>query len=431
MEVTLKRRVVITGIGPVTGIGTGKDIFWGNLINGRTNIVRIPDNYNKRYKFKSKYFVPMPDVELSHYGVQEAFTGIMESISKLSVLGTRLALEDAGISVKDTGMSFRVDGLENSMVILGVGMSSLQTALKSYVAHEFYGNSEVMQLYSQSPRYNRMVIPMLMPNAASAWVSVLFGIKGSNHTINASCSSGTYAIGEAYLKIAGGGCDSALTGGVECLKEENGAIMRGFDMLTALTRSEDGRPMPFSKSRSGFLFNEGAGCILLLEELEHAKKRGARIYAEICGFGCNSDAYNIVQMDESGSQIKAMLKKLSANKSIDYFNAHGTGTIPNDEIESKIIKDVFGNMESQPLINSTKGILGHSIGASGAIEAAVTAMSIYESKVHANITEDPIENLNLVREPRGADINYAISASYGFGGHNGAVLMKRVDKIDE
>jgi len=327
--------------------------------------------------------------------------------------------------VVSRGKQFKAERLEDAAVILGVGMSSLQTALNSYLAHIFGSDKSVLEKLDISARYNRMVIPMLMPNSASAWISIIFGTKGPSYTINASCASGTYAIGEAYRRIADGYCSIALTGGVECLKEKEGAIMRGFDMLMALTKSDDGNPIPFSKNRSGFLFNEGAGCVLVLEELDSAKQRGAEIYAEICGFESCSDAYNIVQIEESGEAIARMLEKLVGKNKIDYFNAHGTGTIANDEIEANIIQRVFGKMSEQPLINSTKGIIGHSIGASGAIEAAVTALSIKNSKVHGNNIVEPMEDLNLVQETINKDIDCAVSASYGFGGHNAAILFKR------
>jgi 3-oxoacyl-[acyl-carrier-protein] synthase II len=321
---------------------------------------------------------------------------------------------------------FEVEGLDDCAVIIGVGMSSMQTALHSYIAH--LAGDENNKTVSTPHRYNRMVIPMLMPNSVSAWVTIMFGIKGFSYTINASCASGSYAIGEAYSRICEGRCDAAITGGVEALEEENGSIMRGFDMLTALTRSENGVPKPFSHQRSGFLFNEGAGCILILEELERARNRGANIYAEITGFESNSDGYNIAQMEPSGKSIVSMLENLSIGKKIDYINAHGTGTVPNDEIEARALKHVFGGKKDQPVINSTKGILGHSIGASGALEAAVTALSIKEAKIHGNLTKDPIDDLNLNMETIDKGIDYAISMSYGFGGHNAALLFKRYEE---
>ena len=218
-----------------------------------------------------------------------------------------------------------------------------------------------------------------------------------------------------------------LTGGVEALAEKSGAIMRGFDMLTTLTRAMDGRPLPFSQQRSGFLFNEGAGCVLVLEELARARERGVEIYAEFVGYEAGSDAYSIVQMDPSGECITKLFQKITEGVGfkVDYLNAHGTATIANDEIEAKVIQRVFGTKSTQPYINSTKGILGHSIGASGALEAAVTALSIKESRIHGNITSEPMDNLMLPLESIETPIEYAISASYGFGGHNALILLKR------
>jgi 3-oxoacyl-[acyl-carrier-protein] synthase II len=173
------------------------------------------------------------------------------------------------------------------------------------------------------------------------------------------------------------------------------------------------------------LFSQGAACILVLEEYQHAIKRGATIYAEVIDFQSNSDAYNIVQMDPSGAQIKRLLGKLKQSGRIDYINAHGSGTLANDAIEAEAIEEVFGSKEHQPFINSTKGILGHTLGASGALETAVTALSIKESKLHGNRVPDPRENLNLTENSTEADINIAISTSYGFGGHNAGIVLKK------
>lgn len=424
----MQRRVVVTGIGPVTGIGIGKDNFFENIIKHKTVIHEIPPEFEKNYAFKSRYFVPAPSFNLKDFNIPQLLEGAMERIAKFSVAGAKLAIEDAGFKIEPREKYFCTDTPGECHVLIGVGMSSLQTAFQSYTSHVFGEDTELLERYEVNGRFNRMVIPMLMPNSAAAWISILFGIKGTNYTINASCASGTYAIGEAYRRIASGCCDTAITGGVECLQEKFGAVMRGFDVLATLTKSEDGNPMPFSKKRSGFLFNEGAGCILVLEELNSARKRGARIYAEICGYESNSDAFNIIQMDNSGEQIVSLLRKVIGDKRIDYINAHGTATLANDEIEASTVQKVFGNRASQPLINSTKGILGHSIGASGAIEAAVTALSIYNSKVHGNLIEDPMENLNIITEARDVEIDYAISASYGFGGHNAMILMKRYEE---
>lgn len=424
----MKRRVAITGIGPVTAMGIGREAFFTGILKHDAVIRPVPEEFERNYTFKSRYFVPAPLFALSDFGIPSALENVMERIAKLAVAGAKLALEDGGYRIHAGGKYFQTDLPPSCDIIVGVGMSSLQTAFRSYLAHLFGGEKNLGEGPKIKAGFHRMVIPMLMPNAAAAWISILFGIRGANYTVNASCASGTCAIGEAYRRIADGYCDAAITGGVECLAEEQGAIMRGFDMLGTLTRSGQGNPMPFSQKRSGFLFNEGAGCILVLEELDAARKRGALIYAEISDYGCNSDAFHIVQQDASGEQIAGLLRKLAQDRPIDYFNAHGTGTWSNDEMEARIIREIFGEKQRQPLINSTKGILGHSIGASGALEAAVTALSIYQGKVHGNILDQPMDHLNLVHQSRDAEIRYGISASYGFGGHNGAILLKKVDE---
>lgn len=422
----MKRRVVITGIGPATAIGTGKKEFTTGIFNLKTIIEKVPENFENNYRFKSRHFVPKPKVDLKELGIHKSISGMMEEAAKLAVLCSKLALDDAGIEIHNGGRLWQAVGMENCSVIIGIGMSSLQTALESYTAHIAGTNIQREGTPLNQPRFNRMVIPMMMTNSPAAWISILYGLKGLSYTVNASCASGSCAIGESYRNISSGRCDAALTGGVEVLAEKNGAIMRGFDMLTTLTKSEDGKPLPFSRQRSGFLFNEGAGCILLLEELERAKKRGAAIYAEIVGYESSSDAYSIVQMDPQGKSITDLFQRITADGiKVDYLNAHGTATVSNDEIEALIIQQVFGSKRHQPVINSTKGILGHSIGASGALEAAVTAISIKESRIHGNITIDPLDNLNLPLKTIEREIEYALSASYGFGGHNALLLFKR------
>ncbi|HBV88837.1 MAG TPA: beta-ketoacyl-[acyl-carrier-protein] synthase family protein [Desulfosporosinus sp.] len=425
--VEVKRRVVITGIGPATALGIGKEDFSAGIYGMKTCLTEIPKSYEQTYKFKSRYFVPKPKFSLTDLGFHKSVEGMMEEAARISVLCTKLALEDAGFRISDGEKYLQVRGLENCGTIIGIGMSSLQTAFDSYLAHmnqiTHIADSETS--VSQSPRFNRMVIPMLMTNSPAAWISILFGLKGFSFTLNASCASGSYALGEAYRSILEGRCDVILTGGVEALGEKNGAIMRGFDMLSTLTRAEDGRPQPFSQQRSGFLFNEGSGCVLVLEELEKAKARGADIYAEVAGFEAGSDTYSIVQMDPSGDNISGLFERICQGIKVDYLNAHGTGTTMNDDIESRVIQRIFGNKNNQPYINSTKGILGHSIGASGALEAAVTAISIKESRIHGNLISEPMENLNLPLETFQTPIEYALSASYGFGGHNSLILFKR------
>lgn len=415
-------RVVITGIGPVTSIGTGLEEFWNNLLAGEANIKPIPEVFEQDYTFKSRFLAPYPEFSLEAYGFKSRLLMLTEETGRLALVGAKLAFDDAGIDHESEQGS---DLSERTTVVLGNGICTIKAGFEGFSAHSMPGNQAFFEKYGFSPRYNRMVIPAIMPDSAACWISIHFGLHGENYTLNTSCASGSYAIGEAYRKIRYGIADRAVTGGVECLQDPSGTIMRGFDTLGTLTKSEDGYPRPFSKNRSGFLFSEGGACILILERLDLALERGADIYAEIAGYESCSDAYNLVQIEPSGKQIRNMLKTVVGKEKVDYFNTHGTATQLNDEFERILIQDMFGKKSGQPWVNSTKGTLGHSIGASGAIEAAVTALSIKHSKVHRNESDDDFEDLNLATASIDTEINTALSASYGFGGHNAALLLKK------
>jgi len=415
----MNRRVVITGIGPVTSIGIGAETFFANLFHGAAEVKEI--ELNVPFRHRSSHYIPLPEFDFQEYGFKKYYNFI-QAEDKMAVIGAKLALIDAGFEQSGDKQNFA--GAENSAVVLGTGFSGMETAFLSYLSH--MGIEYVSKRTGKKATYNRMIIPLLMSSSPASWVSILLGIKGESFTLNTACASGTYAIGEAFRKIKFGLTDTVVTGGVENLRDENFAIFRGFDSLGALTTSDDSQA--FSNNRSGFLFAEGGGCILVLEELEKAKSRNARIYAEVLDYHANSDAHNIVKLEPSGDSIATLLKKLKSDNHIDYLNSHGTGTIPNDNIEAKVIKDVFGDSDSQPYINSTKSIIGHTIGASGAIETAVTAMSIYNGKLHPNKITDPIENLNLVTKALEKPVEKAITVSYGFGGHNSGILLGRYNE---
>lgn len=420
MSVTTKnRRVVITGIGPVSSNGIGREELWANILAKKFVAEPIPEKYKQYYDYKTKFYVPFPEINLDDFSFIKKYSRMMEATSVLALAGASLALIDSDLNPET---------LENAGIILGNGIASLNTGFNFYAFHTYNELLKNIPGDFIKPKYSRMVIPSTMPDSATAWVSILFGINSFNYTINASCASGTYAIGEAFRNIKNGYSDIMITGGVEGLQDESGAILRGFDSLGTLTKSCDGRPRPFSHDRSGFLYAEGGGCILILEELEKAKNRGAKIYAEIEDYQANSDAYNIVQVQESGEQIAKLLKNIIGNLKIDYLNAHGTATELNDKVEQKVIKEIFGEKENQPIINSTKSILGHTIGASGAFEITVTALSIKESKIHANLSDNTFDDLNLATDTIEKDINYALKTSYGFGGHNAAVLLKKFEE---
>lgn len=414
--------MVVTGMGPITAASIGKTEFWNFLLGKQPFIQKIPAEFENTYTFKSKFYVPFPEVDIPLYDNLFRYPKLVEKPVKIAALGMDLALTDAALKSKN---NIHSSYLKNAGVILGIGIGFLETAVNYYVFNTCGNLPEEMRGNVLNPRFNRMVIPISMPNSVSSWLTILHEINGFNYTINSSCASGTIAIGEAFRKIRDGYSDIIITGGVECLKDPSGSIMKGFDILGALTKSSDGYPMPFSNNRSGFLFSEGACCILILEELEKAKKRGAPIYAEIVDFQSNSDGYNIVQIQKSGEHIYELLLRLIGNRKIDYINTHGTGTELNDIVERKVIKEIFGDKKSQPVMNSTKSILGHSIGASGALEAAATVLSIKNSLVHAHIADDPFDDLNLAPDTTKVDIDFALSASYGFGGHNGVLLFRK------
>jgi 3-oxoacyl-[acyl-carrier-protein] synthase II len=421
------RRVVITGIGPVCSNGIGIDEFWNNILSLKFSVEKIPEKFQKYYNYKTSFYIPFPVININDYSILNKYYRMMEGTSIVALIGTELALIDSGIK-ENTNSIISPKIIEKSGIIIGNGIGSLETGFSSYAFHTYGQLLNDLPGDFVKPKYSRMVIPTTMPNSATAWISILYNISSFNYTINASCASGTYAIGEAFRKIKDGYSDIMITGGVECLKDESGTIIRGFDSLGALTKSKDGKPKPFSNDRSGFLFSEGGGCILILEELKKAKNRGAKIYAEIENYQSNSDAYNIVQIQESGEQIIKLVKSTIGNNRIDYINMHGTGTETNDEVERKIITEIFGNKVNQPVLNSTKSIMGHTVGASGAFEIAVTALSIKKSKIHANLSDNVMSDLNLANETMDFEINYALKTSYGFGGHNAAILLKKYNE---
>jgi 3-oxoacyl-[acyl-carrier-protein] synthase II len=421
-----KRRVVITGISAITADSHTKDELWANLNSQHFFASEIQPSKEASYRFKSRFFVPFPEVRIDQHGFSPKHRHSMASNSAIALIAAKAAIEDAGFKLEPSDHGgYQSAELADTGVVLGVGIGALEIALSSHVAHsaQFAGASAL-----QGYRFNKMAIPITMPNGPAAWISILLGLQGEAYTVNTACSSGNYAIAQACRRIASGGSNLMLSGGVECLRDPHGAIMRGFDTLGALTTSPNGHPQPFSTTRSGFLFSEGGAGILVLEELEHARKRGATIYAEIVDHALNSEGWHIVQMHETGTQIKKMIAQVKSDHKIDYFNAHGTGTVPNERVESAIIQDVFGSRSDQPYINSTKSIIGHTVGASAAIEAVVTALSIKHQQIHPNLADDTIDDLNVVvGKPLKTEIHYAISASYSFGGHNSALLFKRHD----
>lgn len=429
---TRQRRVVVTGIGMITSLGLNCNDTWEGCLNGRTNVEPIPAQWNDYHTFRSQFWTPLPKNFETERIVTPVETKRLDKVSILGLHAVAEALESARVDTicqdKKRG-KFSLGQIEAKHVgvILGTGMGGLTTALKINIAHNT-GKYDAKAL-----KINPFAVSMSMPNSISSNIGIRYSVKGKNLTLCASCASGTFAIGEAFSSILDGKLDMAITGGCEYLGDETGSIFRCFDTAKTLMNDKSlgvFANRPFDKKRSGFMFSEGGAGILVIEELEHALNRGANIIAEIRGYFESFDSHNIMNIHPGGLGIQHIYDRLFSTtgikaKEIDYINTHGTSTIINDAIEAHVIDRVFGK---HPLVNSTKSLLGHSLGASGAIESIITCMSIRDSKVHISQNLDcPIANLNFAGESLNASIRFALTQSFGFGGHNAAILFEKFE----
>ena len=280
-------------------------------------------------------------------------------------------------------------------------------------------------------RVNPFMVSMLMPNATSANLGIRFSIHGPNETFALACASGTTSVGSAFNAIRNGHVDMALTGGCEYLDDYYGYLFQAFDaagVLVSEYKDPQSANRPFDEERSGFLFSQGAAVVMILEELELARSRGAMVLAEVVGYSQSFDAFDMMTMEVNGTQIERMIRASLRDAGVtaaevDYVNAHGTGTRANDEIECRVLRCVFGN---KALINSTKSLVGHTIGASGSLEILVTALSLRDQTTHVcRNLENPIADLNFVRRAESVLLNVALSESFAFGGHNAAIVLRR------
>ncbi len=402
------RRVVITGMAPICSLGSDHETVFENLCSKKQYKTRIDKNTPARKKIKAEWYVPFPDC-YSDDLFQEKLAPVKASGAKSAYIAAKaalLAMQDAKLEQAD----------DNTMVIVGTDSFSMEELV-----------DQLIQFDTKQKMYS-MMIPLTIQSAIASWVTIVLGTHGMSSVINMACASSTTSVGICYESILNGKCDMAVCGGTSYIGDRNLTMFKGFEYLKCSSTNKEGNVYPFSKEKNGFLFSEGAACMLVIEELEHALKRGAEIYAEITGFACSSDAYNVVSMYPNGTIVENMLKKLVQGKKVDYYNAHGTATILNDEVEAKIIQNVFGDADSQPAINSSKAFLGHTLGASGAIELAVCADSIRHNKVHGNLCGTILENLNYTPETREMQVDCAVSSSLGFGGHNSAIVVERYRK---
>lgn len=411
----MKRRVVVTGLGAVTPIGNDVETFWNGVKAGKVGIGEITKFDTSDYKVKLAAEVK-DFVAKDHMDAKAARR--MELFSQYAVAAAKEALEDAGIDMEKED-AFRVG------VIVGSGIGSLQTMESSY-----------QRLTEKGPsRVDALMVPKMISNMAAGNISIATGARGKCTNVVTACASGTHCIGDAFRAIQYGDAEVMIAGGTESCVCPLG--ISGFTNLTALSTKNDPlcASIPFDKERDGFVLGEGAG-VVVLEELEHAKARGARILAEVVGYGATADAYHITSPIEDGSgaaraMTDAMKEAGVKPEEVDYINAHGTSTHHNDLFETRAIKAAFGEAAKGLKINSTKSMIGHLLGAAGGVEFVVCVKSIVDGFIHQTVgTKEPEEELDLdycIGAPVEQDVKYAMSNSLGFGGHNATLLIKKYE----
>ncbi len=411
----MKKRVVITGMGAVTPTGNNVDTFWNSCKEGKVGIDRITKFDTS--DFKVKLAAEVKDFRAADHMDPKAARR-MEPFAQYAVAASGEAMEDAGINMEAED-PYRVG------VIIGSGIGSLETVEATY--------DKVLE--HKVNRVNPLTIPKMISNMAAGNVSIQFGLKGKCENVVTACATGTNCIGDAMRTIQYGEADIMLAGGTESCICPTGVA--GFQQLTALSTETDRMraSIPFDKDRNGFVMGEGAG-ILVLEELSHAQKRGAHIYAELVGYGATADAYHITSPCEDGSgAAKAMeiaMREAGIEPAqIDYINAHGTSTHHNDLFETRAIRLAFGAHAENVQINSTKSMIGHLLGAAGGVEAIVCVKSIQDGFVHRTAgTKETDPECDLHYTIGGSvekKITYAMSDSLGFGGHNAVLVFKAFD----
>ena len=411
----MSRRVVVTGMGAVTPIGIGVENFWNGIKNNQVGI-QIIDRFDPT-EFKAKVAAQVNDFNPKDY-MDPKSAKRMDKFCQYAVAAAKEAVEDANLCMENED-PYLVG------VSIGSGVGSLEQAEVNAIKLKEKGPS----------RINPLLVPELITNMAAGNVSIAIGAKGKSINVVTACATGSHSIGEAFRSIQCGDADVMIAGGTESCITPLG--VGGFAALTALSTSED--PMcasrPFDKDRDGFVMSEGAG-VVILETLEHAQARNAKIYAEIVGYGATSDAYHITSPAEDGAgaaraMTNAMKEAGITPAQVDYINAHGTSTHHNDLFETRAIKLAFGKEAGNVKISSTKSMIGHLLGAAGAVEFITCVKSINDGYVHPNVglkeTEEELD-LNYVKDQGiSMDVTYAMSNSLGFGGHNACVIVKKYE----
>ena len=413
----MEKRVVITGLGALTPVGNGNENFYNALLAGQSGIG--PITHFDASEYATRIAGEVKDFDVTEFGVDKKDARRMDRSSALAIGAAVMAADDAKLALDE-------EDLDRCGTVVGTGIGGIDSIHDVYVT-----------LFDKGPgRVSPFAVPMMIANMVAGRVSIRLGLRGPAITDVTACASGTNSIGDAFRIIARGDADIMFAGGTEAAISP--AAVAGFAAMKAMSTRNDEptkASRPFDKDRDGFVMGEGAG-IVVLEELEHAKKRGAHIYAEVVGYGTNGDAYHITAPAPGGLQARKCMELAIKDAGIDpseinYINAHGTSTGLNDLNETKAIKELFGDHAKDIVVNSTKSMTGHLLGAAGAIEAIVMAMAIETGKVHPTINcDNPDEGLDLdyIREgARDYKVNYALSNSFGFGGHNATLLVRRYE----
>lgn len=412
----MRRRVVVTGMGAVTPLGNNLETTWDGLLSGRSGVDRISC-------FDPSELTVQIAAELKDFDVNER---LGRRRARRSDRFSLVALDAARQAVEDSGLDFNGDGVDRERVgvLIGTGIGGVLVLLESYDVYQHRGPHRV------SP----FMIPSLMPNAASALIAIDYDLKGVNFAISSACATGSHAIGEAAGMIRRGDVDVIICGGTEAAMHPL-AIAALANMGAVSTRNDEPQraSRPFDAERDGFVLGEGAG-VLILESLEHARKRGAKVRGELVGYGGTCDAFHIAAPDEGGEgAVRAMQLAIRdaglEPDDVDYINAHGTSTRLNDGIETRAIRTVFGEHADRLAVSSTKSMTGHLMGAAGAVEALVCVRSLETGWVPPTINyenPDPACDLDYVpNEARELEARVVLSNSFGFGGHNSCLLFRR------
>lgn len=441
------RRVVITGMGCVTPLGVGVEVFWRNCLAAKNVVEHIPQSWFEYTNYRSCYWAPVPEIDYSKYEISSIDLMTMDPAAIWGVCSALEAFDNAGfvlIPKDDRKRGYTIQEIDpiRCGVFVGIGGIPIHSFVANCVYHMSYQARKelndnvhaddldhVLKLLHHDKRFNPFWLSMIMMDGCASQLGVRFSLQGINTTFSSGCASSSQAIGQAFKGISSGQLDIAIAGGCECTNDDRGTLFKSMDVTRTMAYGDDPLTLnrPFDKDRTGFLLSEGGGVMLVLEELEHAKQRNASIIAEVIGYGeCFSNS-GIMRVDSSGEPMRCVMQlalddaKISA-KDIDYVNAHGTGTESNDRVEAAAIEKIFGD---SVLVNATKSLTGHMIGASSAAEVMVSALSISNKTTHIckNLIR-PVLPLNFVTEVKQQPITTALSTSFSFGGQCVALVLR-------